>query len=537
MSAKPKKNRSSGKGRRDRDRSSDRSDAAASRSVKSEPSKGNWILPVVIVVVGLGVLAVGVWKSGWRAAVEPTVPVTATSSPAVSTSGIVAIAPASQEIPLPEDLASLELALKERIEALAQAIRDNPTDAEARGRLGLLYDAHDYRDQALECYAQASSADPENPRWRYHWGALKQVRGDAASAESAFRAVLAKLPKHVPSHERLGLLLLDRGIHREAGDHFQQVIRLRPDQPPGYAGMGRVLLAMDRPMDAIPLFQKALSIAPQWGAARYLLGQAYMAVGRSAEAKVQMAQGTGSSWIHVSDPWHAEVAKSAVGRTALLSYAMAFSHAGRAVEAARVYERLLVRDPIDIDAANGLASLHLSAGRAEDAIRVLKEPSQANPKNAQMHITLAASYYESDNVGGSLMHALQAVRLDPALPDAHYGVGIASAALGEMEEAMASLQTAAELEPADPRYQQVLCEFLIYQKSWDEAEPYCRSAAELEPKNWESLFNLGRVCMRLDLLDDAVHQLQAAVALNAPDPRVRRSLERAIARRSSKDDG
>ena len=195
----------------------------ARRPARSSASRGAWI----VFVFGFVLLVAGMWRYGD----EPD--------------------KASRPPLMPDDLSSLEPRLSGKIRTLVQEIRAHPDDADAHGRLGVLYEAHGFTDLARSRYAAALEADRRNVRWRYLWAVLAEAAGDAAGAEQSLRDVIAREPEYAPAHERLGRLLLERGQHADAGPLFERIIELAPGEAPGYIGLARVKLMTQEPEEGL----------------------------------------------------------------------------------------------------------------------------------------------------------------------------------------------------------------------------------------------------------------------------------------------
>jgi tetratricopeptide (TPR) repeat protein len=93
---------------------------------------------------------------------------------------------------------------------------------------------------------------------------------------------------------------------------------------------------------------------------------------------------------------------------------------------------------------------------AERAIASAEEAVRANPDDAVARVRLAAAYLEQGSPSKAAEQAAIALRLNPAMPDAHFVLGVASFRQGDNQAAVASLNSAAEAEGQfAPFYQEV----------------------------------------------------------------------------------
>ncbi len=92
----------------------------------------------------------------------------------------------SQSTPTPElppvALAEFPPVVQEQVQEAYQAVRANPRDPEANGRLGMLLDLCKRREFAQVWYVRAHQLDPKAFRWLYYLGSLESALGKRAEA-------------------------------------------------------------------------------------------------------------------------------------------------------------------------------------------------------------------------------------------------------------------------------------------------------------------------------------------------------------------
>jgi tetratricopeptide (TPR) repeat protein len=112
--------------------------------------------------------------------------------------------------------------------------------------------------------------------------------------------------------------------------------------------------------------------------------------------------------------------------------------------------RQLVQKAVDLRAA----------GLFDEAVAKLREATQRDPENSDLHRELGISFLLAKEWKRARVEMLEALKHDPDDADAHNGLGYALEKLGELEPALQEYRTATHLEPDDPSYRQHYIEAL-----------------------------------------------------------------------------
>ena len=151
-------------------------------------------------------------------------------------------APTSDPISLEQiNLKEYEPVVGEQIRAAYEEARQNPLDAEAMGKLGMIFQCYGEYGLAETCYRQALALAPRSFRWEYYLGNVEAWQGKYQDAVHHIREALEIEGSHASARVRLGQLLahlgflgeahLDRGLGYIEDDELVEVtpkgIRLR----------------------------------------------------------------------------------------------------------------------------------------------------------------------------------------------------------------------------------------------------------------------------------------------------------------------
>jgi TPR repeat protein len=157
------------------------------------------------------------------------------------------------------------------IEALREAVRQQPADAEARHRLALAL-------LARERERGEAGGDPRleasTPRAQAYLDLARALiaRGDMVEAAAWFREALRVEPDLVPARSGLGLALYGMGDLDAAVEELGALRRARPDVVEGRLALATVLVAKQDWSAARAELEAILAMRPDLVQARYTLG-------------------------------------------------------------------------------------------------------------------------------------------------------------------------------------------------------------------------------------------------------------------------
>ncbi len=118
--------------------------------------------------------------------------------------------------------------VQKELEALKQAVKEDPRNVAALGRLaGLYMDAGMY-DQATKFYSDALDVDPSNVHIRTDLGSCLLMMGKADEALRELKDASSRDPGHGQTWYLMGLAHVERGEYEEGEAAFSKALELNP---------------------------------------------------------------------------------------------------------------------------------------------------------------------------------------------------------------------------------------------------------------------------------------------------------------------
>ena len=381
------------------------------------------------------------------------------------------------------NVASFPPETREQLEAAYAAARQNPQDASASGRLGMLLDLYHRPADASVCYQRAHLIEPGAFAWLYYWGSLLLNQQRMEEAAGVLSSAVEIKPEYVPARLKLGEALLETRKNDAAKEIYEGVLKEHPEVAEAYYGLGRVQAARGDEAGAAESYRKACELFPAYGAAHYGLAMAYRKLGRTAEAQEQATLHERNRYIvpPSADPLRDELRKLDLSAAAHLERGVQLEEVGRFEDAIAETEKALELDPLLVKAHVNLLILYGRTGNAEKA----KEQYEA------------------------------VVAMDPdQFPEAYYNYGVLAMKENHFGEAEEAFRKAVTLAPSNEAAHSNLGYLLEHEGKLPEAAVEFRKLIELRPNSRQGHFELGRILVNLQQYDEAIEQFRQTLTPN-----------------------
>ena len=163
--------------------------------------------------------------------------------------------------------------------------RQEPLSAERIGRLGMIYHAYRFTDEARQTYSLARNIAPNEYRWVYYQAFLEKSVFDFQKAESFFQQALEFKSDSAEVLAELGDLYLKWNRPDDAAIHFTRALTIERLQPLAALGQARLALIAERWEEALALLIPILDTHPRLSLCHKYLARAYVNLGLPDKAE------------------------------------------------------------------------------------------------------------------------------------------------------------------------------------------------------------------------------------------------------------
>jgi Flp pilus assembly protein TadD len=408
-------------------------------------------------------------------------------------------APVPPEPPLPQGLEDPEVIAA--VQSARKAVTEAPNSAKAWGALGIVLLAQEFDREADECFAQAVSLDPAEPKWLYARGViavkknpenalgyLRRAREIPGAREVFTSAATLKLAED----------LLERGQLDEAEALFQAEADRPGRNPRAVFGLGMIAAARGNDPVATRLL-KEVSGLPH---ARKKASARLAALARSrgdvpAATAYERAVAAFPEDLTWPDPFIEEVLARKVGRRSRYKEADRLEQTGQFADAAAMYLRQLESEP-SARAYLGAGMNLARVGNFDRALPLLRKAVEQAPDDASTHYALALMLFTRSELewqrrpGAEALKegfreasrsARRATELKPDHAQAYLFWGLSQKYLGETAAAVETLRKGVACRPEEFELQLALGDALREVGAGAEARKHLENAARLDPND------------------------------------------------------
>ncbi|MGH9343862.1 MAG: tetratricopeptide repeat protein, partial [Terriglobia bacterium] len=257
--------------------------------------------------------------------------------------------------------------------------------AQAAGQRG------DYLAAARD-YQEALKRNPDSPETWANLGLMEYLLGDYSRAQGCLEKALRQQPGIFPANLFLGLDLLNQDRPQQALPYLLKAQRIKPHDERAPLALGEAWVSLGKFNASISAYSRVLRMNPNSGDALYGRGMAYMEVQRRSVKNL------------------AHAPRGAFYQQMLL--AESFIHEGRAADAVRILQRLVVppRTPPGLHTALGLA--YLDSNNRSQAAAAFHEELKTHPGFLPAHMGLARLNLEYGDTGNCIRELEIAWRTD-----------------------------------------------------------------------------------------------------------------------------
>jgi len=250
-------------------------------------------------------------------------------------------------------------------------------------------------------------------------------------AEEICRNYLHLNPGCVHHLRLLGHALMKQNRLTAAEEQLRLALEIRPGFPHLHEDIGSVLAMQRRFEEAIPYFEKAIKLEPALPLAHKKLGQALVAVGRGEDADESFKE------YFEQEPDKGEIA---IG--------LEHMKADRSDEAIEVFQKLLKKDPNNIDVMRHLAIVFWQNQKnLANAEALLRRATSLAPDYTVAWLNLGAVLLDKRQPMAAIDCYQEATSLEPNNPTAWAGLGNAQALAAYPDKSVQAYAKSVSLNP------------------------------------------------------------------------------------------
>jgi len=392
------------------------------------PSRRRWrwlavVLSVVVVAIGLAV-----WRRPRTLPPEPPSPELAEADPEVA----------------------------EAIAAARDKVRQRPNDGAAWGRLGMVFRAHDFADEADRCFREAERLDPADARWPYLQG-LTRVQTDPDAGIPCLQRAVERC-RDVPLAPRLRLAetLLSRGRLDEAELHLEQARKAEPWDPRVQLDLGRLAVLRGRWRDALEHLDSCAGDVHARQLAHGLLAEVWIHLRQPDKAREEQRQAAQAPEDEMwPDPFVHDVLRLQRGLSVRLRQTRGLLARRQYPQAVESIEDTLRLYPRSTEARLLLAEIWMRQGDKQRAEQACLEAVRIDPESAEAWFRLGC-FQALDRPRAAAESFRKTIHLKPDHADAHFNLGHRLKELGDTAGAADEFRAALRARPGFGRAREAL---------------------------------------------------------------------------------
>lgn len=332
-------------------------------------------------------------------------------------------------------------------------------------------------------------------------------RGDLGKAEALFAEALRKSPGDPAALVGLARTAFLRGDAKGAEELLARAEKAAPDRAETIVTRGVIVEQGGDWRRAFELFRAAAKSDPRCFNARFNHARLLAKAERWSEAADEYAAALALD--PASEPAKAQKNLAAARRAAL--------EAGLAT-----LRRAIGMNPTFVEAYESLADALLKLDRDGEAASLLATANLRFPARRGILERLATVFQRQMQLGLARDVTREIAKLAPEEAGVRRRLALLELAAGEPARAEAAAKKATALAPADPEMPFALGVIYESARAFEPAKAAYRRAAELDPRHWSALVNLGRLLAtekkQGPALDEAVKILEKARSLAPAEP-------------------
>jgi superkiller protein 3 len=350
----------------------------------------------------------------------------------------------------------------EAVKFFKKALELNPNRADVHSALSWIAFMKEAYEEAITHWRRALEIDVNLPGLRSSIASSMMMLGRNTEAIEQLEQNVHFFPKSVYSHFLLGQAYLQQKDYKTAKKHYQKAVELDQNYVNAYYGLFTAcsrLKQQDKAREYMAVFKK-LKAEDRKG----LKGRKV-----AFDDAIEMRKGVAKTYMHAGkmyrDQGKLDKAMELIGRAAaldpkntlyLMELASSYGMSNRMAEALQLYKTISEIEPQNPVCFLNIGLISAQLKRFDDAEEALRKVIKLAPEESSGYRLLAQLYLETQrNLPKTKELAEKAVAFE-ATAFNYYLLGWACDVNGDTANAFSAVKLAVELDPKNPKYQQML---------------------------------------------------------------------------------
>ena len=425
------------------------------------------------------------------------------------------------------ETSAMEAPVKILIDAVIRNLESDRHSANAWGRLGRVYHAHELYTPALACYHEAIRLDADDFHWPYLAAhAASEIDKDAAVA--LFERARALAPGNATVRVAQGDLLAQLGRPDAAREAYLAVLKADDRSSFAHVGLARGALIEGDLARARFLLERAAELAPTDGSIYPLLTRILAQIGEpELAARAEWLAKVYDTPLAPRDPPLDAMRQLAANSHALASAGRALAERGDLLGAeVQLRKVLAIRPGTPLELGN-LATVLSRQGRHAEAMKFFAQGLAGNPDDVVLLSHQGLTQMKMGDVEAAEASLKRAAALDPSYPLVQFNLGVLRFGQGRHRDAIALFERTLDLDPGFTDAYLNLGSTHAALGEYEQAlDPWAR-LRHAQPDNAALIHNIALANARLGRVDSAIADFERAVELDPDNAATRRELSRA----------
>jgi tetratricopeptide (TPR) repeat protein len=354
-------------------------------------------------------------------------------------------------------------------------IEKRPNDADTHITHAELLGKQDKFGEAIAEMQKAATIAPQRGDIYLDLASLQAHANLPDQAEANLKKAI-DLQAGKPARVALAAFYQSRRRFPEAEQQMQQVIAENPKDPDLRLELARLYMSQGKRAEAENFLRQVKQDFPNDSAGYRMLGDYYFATGDLDKALAEYAA------LHNDHPKDLQVEKN---------YIQLLIAKDRIDEASKLNEGILKSKAKDPDALTYKGEIQLHRGNASDAAQTLQAVVSENPNAAPAHYQLGLALSATGDLDRAAAEFREALRVKPSMVEAQRMLALYSMQKGDMQAMEAAASAIISLQPGAPDGYALRAVSLMSRKQFAGAEKDAHKAIEVAPQSIAGYVQMG----------------------------------------------